>query len=157
MWLDPLPIPVQQAYEFKPVKAPVMAMLESLAEKLAAFRRRALLRDLYDLALFQTSAFDEDLVRRLTFLKVFIDVVEDGLGSGPFEPDQDILLPRGASDFLPEDIGFLVGKIDVPLWLEQAQTRFAFLNRPTEDELKWAQCNPRDAYEVRRIIAAFRE
>lgn len=156
-WLDPLTIPVHKAYEFKPVIAPVMVLQESLAEKLAAFRRRALLRDLYDLALFHTSAFDEDLVRRLTFLKVFIDVVEDGLGSGPFGPDQDILLPRGASDFLPEDIGFLVGKIDIPLWLEQAQTRFAFLNHPTKEELKWARCNPRDAYEVRSIIAGLRD
>jgi len=155
-WLDPLTIPVHQAYEFKPVKAPVMVLQESLAEKLAAFRRRTLLRDLYDLDLFHTSAFDEDLVRRLTFLKVFIDVVEDGLGSGPFRPDQDILLPRRASDFLPEDIGFLVGKIDIPLWLEQAQTRFAFLNHPTKEELKWARCNPRDAYEVRSIIAGLR-
>lgn len=156
-WLDPLPIPVHQAYEFKPVKAPVMVLEESLAEKLAAFRRRALLRDLYDLALFHTGAFDEDLVRRLTFLKVFIDVVEDGLGAGPFQPDQDILLPREASDFLPEDIGFLVGKINVPLWLDQAQTRFAFLNHPTKEEFKWARCNPRDAYEVRSIIAGFRD
>ncbi|TFH34407.1 MAG: hypothetical protein E4G99_09580 [Anaerolineales bacterium] len=156
-WLDPLPIPVHQAYEFKPVKAPVMVLEESLAEKLAAFRRRALLRDLYDLALYHTGAFDEDLVRRLTFLKVFVDVVEDGLGSGPFDPDQDILLPRGEADFPPEDIGFLVGKINVPLWLEQAQTRFAFLNRPTKDELKWAQCNPRDAYEVSSITGGFRD
>jgi predicted nucleotidyltransferase component of viral defense system len=156
-WLDPVPIPVHQAYEFKPVKVPVMVLEESLAEKLAAFRRRALLRDLYDLALFHTGAFDEDIVRRFTFLKVFIDVVEDGLGSGPFEPDQDILLPRGETAFLPEDIGFLVGKINISLWLEQALTRFAFLNRPTEDELKWAQCNPRDAYEVRSIIAGFRD
>jgi len=155
--LDPVPIPVHQAYEFKPVKVPVMVLEESLAEKLAAFRRRVLLRDLYDLALFNTGAFDEDLVRQLTYLKVFIDVVEDGLGSGPFEPNQDILLPRGEADFLPEDIGFLAGNVDVPLWLERAQTRFSFLNRPTEDEIKWAQCNPRDAYEVRRVIAGFGE
>ncbi|TET29377.1 MAG: hypothetical protein E3J69_13450 [Anaerolineales bacterium] len=156
-WLDPVPIPVHQAYEFKPVKVPVMVLEESLAEKLAAFRRRVLLRDLYDLALFNTGAFDEDLVRQLTYLKVFIDVIEDGLGSGPFEPSQDILLPRGEADFLPEDIGFLAGNVDVPLWLERAQTRFSFLNRPTEDEIKWAQCNPRDAYEVRRVIAGFGE
>jgi predicted nucleotidyltransferase component of viral defense system len=150
--LDPVPIPVHQAYEFVPVKVPVMVLEESLAEKLAAFRRRALLRDLYDLALFHTGAFDEALVRRLTYLKVFVDVVEDGLGYGPFEPEKDILLPRGEGDFLPEDIGFLTGKVDVPLWLNRAQFRFSFLSQPTEDEVRWAQCNPRDAHKVRQVI-----
>lgn len=154
-WLDPVPIPVHQAYEFEPVRVPVMVLEESLAEKLAAFRRRALLRDLYDLALFYTGAFNEALVRRLTYLKVFIDVVEDGLGSGPFEPDKDILLPREESDFPPEDIGFLTGKVDVSLWSKRARTRFSFLNQPTEDEVRWAQCNPKDAYEVRCVIAEF--
>lgn len=156
-WLDPIPIPVHQAYEFKPVKAPVMVLEESLAEKLAAFRRRALLRDLYDLALFHTGAFDEDLVRRLTYLKVFTDVVEDGLGSGPFEPDRDILRPRSDSDFFPEDIGFLTGEINVPLWLEQVQDRFSFLSNPNKEEIKWAECSRRDAYEVRRVAAGLRE
>jgi predicted nucleotidyltransferase component of viral defense system len=51
-WLDPIYISVHQAYEFQPVKVPVMVVDESLAEKLAAFRRRVLLWALYDLALF---------------------------------------------------------------------------------------------------------
>ncbi len=156
-WLDPQPIPVHKAYEFTPVKAPVMVLEESLAEKLAAFRRRALLRDLYDLALFHTGPFDEGLVRRLTYLKVFIDVVEDGLGSGPFEPDKDILFPRGEADFPPEDIGFLTGRVDVPLWLERVQTRFFFLNQATEDEARWAKCNPRHSFEVRQVIESLGE
>ena len=150
--LMPVPIPVHQAYEFVPVIVPVMALEESPAEKLAAFRRRALLRDLYDLALFHTGTFDEALVKRLTYLKVFVDVVEDRWGSSPFEPEKDILLPRGEGDFLPEDIGFLTGKIDIPFWLDRAQSRFSFLSLPTEDEVQWAQCNPRDAYKVRQII-----
>lgn len=156
-WLDPIYIPVHQAYEFQPVKAPVMVLEESLAEKLAAFRRRVLLRDLYDLALFHIGSFDEDLVRKFTYLKVFMDVVEDGLGSGPFQPDKDILLPRRASDFLPENIGFLVGNIDIPLWLNRVQTRFNFLENPTQEEVRWSQCNPKDAYEVRSIIKDYRQ
>ena len=95
------------------------------------------------------------MVRKLTFLKVYIDVVDDGLGSGPFQPDQDILLAKGQSDFLPEDIGFLVGKVDIPLWLKQVYDRFSFLGKPTDEEERWAQCNPRDMHEVRTKITEF--
>lgn len=51
--LAPVTMPVHTAYEFDPVAAPVMGLAETLAEKLAAFRRRALVRDLYDLVLCQ--------------------------------------------------------------------------------------------------------
>jgi hypothetical protein len=95
------------------------------------------------------------MVRKLAFLKVYTDVVEDGLGSGPFLPDQDILLPRGQSDFLPEDIGFLVGKVDIPLWVKRVHKRFSFLKNPTIEEIRWAQCNPRDLHEVRNEIVEF--
>jgi hypothetical protein len=60
-WLEPIPISVHQAYEFKPVKVPWMVLEESLAEKLAAFRRRALLRDLYDLTLFHVGVLTKSL------------------------------------------------------------------------------------------------
>ncbi len=155
-WADPIPIPVHNAYEFQPVNAPIVALEESLAEKLAAFRRRALVRDLYDLALFHTGQFDEDLVREITYLKIFVDVTEDGLGSGPFEPTEDILRPRKASDFLPEDIGILSGEVNISLWLQRVRSRFDFLRNRTNDQERWSQCNPKDAYNVRRAIESFR-
>ena len=155
-WTDPVPIPVHKAYEFQPVNVPILALEESLAEKLAAFRRRALVRDLYDLALFHTGQFNEDLVRELTYLKVFTDVTEDGLGTGPFEPNKDILRPRKASDFLPEDIGILAGEVNISLWLEKVHSRFEFLGNNTEEQKRWSQCNPKDAYNVRRVIESFR-
>ena len=46
----PVPVFVHEGYEFVPTEVPVLALEEALAEKLAAFRRRALTRDLYDLA-----------------------------------------------------------------------------------------------------------
>ena len=66
-----------------------------MAEKLARFRRVSLARDLYDLWWFATSGvLDEALVRRLWVLKVYRDVVVDGRGVKPIDPD-DLVVPRG--------------------------------------------------------------
>ena len=110
----------------------------------------------YDLALFHTGQFNQDRVRELTYLKVFTDVTEDGLGTGPFEPNEDILRPRKASDFLPEDIGILAGEVNISLWLEKVHSRFDFLGNKSEEQKRWSQCNPKDAYEVRKVIQRFR-
>lgn len=151
--LQPVPFPVHRAYEFVPVIAPVMALEETLAEKLAAFRRRALVRDLYDLAWFSRLVFDIDLVRKLTYLKVFVDVVEDSLGQRGFDPRRDLLRSRRESEFEHEDIGLLRAQIDIPGWLEILRNRFEFLAAATAEELRWAECNPRDAHGVGRAIA----
>ena len=154
--VQPVPFPVHRGYEFVPVSLPIMVLEEILAEKLAAFRRRALLRDLYDLALYHQGAFDTDLVRRLTYLKVYTDVVEDGLGGKPFDPSSDLLAPKRESDFPPEDLGVLTGEVNVSLWLDRVHTRFRFLLEPTEEESRWGQCDPRDAREVRLLIESLR-
>lgn len=154
--LDPIPMPFHRGLEFEPVAAPVIALEENLAEKLAAFRRRGLVRDLYDLALIGAGALDEPLTRKLTFLKVYTDVVEAGLGDGPFDPDPEILGPRNSADFPTEDIGVLTGEVDIDLWIRQVRDRFAFLGEASEDELRWGRCNPRDAYEVRGVIEDLR-
>jgi predicted nucleotidyltransferase component of viral defense system len=60
---------------FTPPAIPAPALEESLAEKLAAWRRRRKLRDLYDLDLFGRGALDEAQIRRLLVLKVWHDVV----------------------------------------------------------------------------------
>ena len=52
-------------------------------------------------------------------MKVYTDVVEDGLGQGPFDPGQDILRPKRESDFPPEDLGILTGEGNPSLWLER--------------------------------------
>ncbi|MDQ3784071.1 MAG: nucleotidyl transferase AbiEii/AbiGii toxin family protein [Actinomycetota bacterium] len=96
---NPVSLPVHRGYEFEPVSLPLMTLEETLAEKLAAFRRRALARDLYDLAWFGQGVFDPKLLRRLTYLKVFIDVVEDNLASvrssaGHPETENGVGIPR---------------------------------------------------------------
>lgn len=156
-YLDPIPMPFHGGLEFEPVMAPVMALEENLAEKLAAFRRRGLVRDLYDLALFSEGALDEPLIRKLTFLKVYTDVVEGGLGDSSFDPDPEILGPKSSADFPAENIGVLTGAVDIDLWIWQVRHRFAFLGEASEDELRWARCSQRDAYEVRGVIEDLRK
>jgi hypothetical protein len=146
---------VHNGYEFHPVSIPVLTFEETLAEKLAALRRRALLRDLYDVAWFgRQGAFDEELIRELTYLKVYVDVVEEGRGARPFDPAAD-LFSRRASDFPPEDIGLLGGDIQIDDWLEIVKRRFRFLTYPTASEARWARCDPRDARSVSEAVAAF--
>lgn len=84
--LDPILLHVHEGYEFAPVAVPVMALDEAIAEKIAALRRRRLARDRYDLAWFSRIAFNEAFVRRVAHLKIFVDVVVDGLGGRPFQP-----------------------------------------------------------------------
>ncbi|MHB8465509.1 MAG: nucleotidyl transferase AbiEii/AbiGii toxin family protein, partial [Acidimicrobiales bacterium] len=91
LWLPvyratPIALPVHDGYEFEPAAIPTPALEESLAEKLAAWRRRRKLRDLYDLDLFGRGALDEALIRRLLVLKAWHDVIDDGLGTRPFDP-----------------------------------------------------------------------
>ena len=80
-WQPPIALPVHKAYEFELPPMPVPAVEEAIAEKLAAWRRRRKQRDLYDLHWFASTMFDEALVRRLTVLKIWHDVVVDGLGT----------------------------------------------------------------------------
>lgn len=71
------------------------------------YRRASLARDLYDLAWFAKGGpLDEALIRRLTVLEVWYDVVDDALGSRPFDPS-DVLQERDASSFREEDTGYL--------------------------------------------------
>ena len=132
---------------------PAARVEEVVAEKLARFRRASLARDLYDLAWFATRPFDEALVRRLTALKVWCDVVDDGLGSRPFDP-QDILRPRREAEFQPEAIGYLTTPIDIREWVEAVRRRFGFLVDLDDLEQRIAQCSRADEWDVRQAIAA---
>lgn len=98
-------------YEFTPPAIPAPALEESLAEKLAAWRRRRKLRDLYDLDLFGRGALNETQIRRLLVLKVWHDVVDDGLGQRPFDP-AEIIADVDVKSLPPEDIGLLTRPVE---------------------------------------------
>ena len=151
--LSPIPMPVHRAYDFEVPTLPVVNLLEAVAEKLARFRRVDLARDLYDLSWYAARPFDEPKLRRLWVLKTYRDIVNDGRGSKPIDPEQ-VLHTRQPGDFRREDIGYLTGKVDIATWMTVVQRRYGFLRDLDEDEQRWCLCNPRDSYEVDQVLAS---
>lgn len=147
--------PIHDRYGFDLPALPVVRAEEAIAEKLARYRRVSLARDLYDLAWFaEAGALDEPLIRRLWVLKTFRDVVVDGRGNRPLDPEQ-ILAVRAASDFDREDIGYLTRPVDLPKWIGQVRARYVFLRDLTPEERRWCDCNARERYSVEQALSAF--
>ena len=160
LWLPtlmgtPVALPVHEGYEFTLPPIPAPALEESLAEKLAAWRRRQKLRDLYDLDVFGRGALNEPLIRRLLVLKVWHDVVDDGLGTRPFDPGE-IVAEFDARRLASEDIGLLTQPVDPVLWLRNVRARYPFVTLLDNVEQRVAHCNPGDRSEVSRLVAALR-
>ena len=151
--LQPLALPIHARYDFKLPAVPTARVEEVVAEKLARYHRASLARDLYDLAWLASRAFDESLVRRTVVLKVWGDVVGEGLGSGPFDPEQ-ILRARVESEFQPESIGYLTKPVDVPGWVRAVRERYVFLRSMDEFEIRVSRCSRADAWEVEQAILA---
>lgn len=161
LWLPthltaPIALPVHAGYEFVPPAIPAPALEESLAEKLAAWRRRRKLRDLYDLDLFGQGSLNEPAIRRLLVLKIWYDVVEDGLGTRPFDPTEIIAVadPRSLP---PEDIGLLTRPVEPETWLARVRDRYAFVTALDDVEQHVARCNPGDRYQVTQFVRALSE
>ena len=158
LWLptalvEPIALPVHKGYEFSPPALPVPALEEAIAEKLAAWRRRRKIRDLYDLFWFGSGALNEPLIRRLFVLKVWHDVVDDGLGRGPLDP-ADVIADLDVRKLPPEDIGLLTQPVDPEAWMRTIRTRYAFVTALDEDERRVAGCNPGDRYFVTGLVAS---
>jgi predicted nucleotidyltransferase component of viral defense system len=153
--LTPVVLPVHAGYEFDLPQIPAPALEESLAEKLAAWRRRRKLRDLYDLALFGRGVLNEPQIRRLVVLKVWHDVVNDGLGTRPFDP-AEIVSDIDARSLPSEDIGLLTQPVDPAGWLTRVRARYAFVTDLDEIEQRIARCNSGDRYEVSQLVETFR-
>ena len=146
-WVE---LPVHAGYEFDLPVLPAPAMEEALAEKLAAWRRRRKMRDLYDLYWFGQGALNEPLIRRVLVLKVWHDVVNDQLGSGPFDPSV-IVEDFDADKIPPEEIGLLTRPVEPSKWLSFVTSRFGFLLDLDEAESTVARCNPGDRWTVQRL------
>lgn len=160
LWLPteltaPVELPVHAGYEFTLPPIPAPALEESLSEKLAAWRRRRKIRDLYDLDVFGRGRLDEPLIRRLLVLKVWHDVVDDGLGTRPFDP-AEIVAEIDPRRLPPEDIGLLTQPVDPAAWLARVRARYAFLTQLDEVEQRVARCNAGDRYEMSQLVAALR-
>lgn len=158
LWLPverttPVHLPVHEAYEFGLPEIPFPAPSEMVAEKLAAWRRRQKLRDLYDLEFLGRGALDEPVIRRLLVLKVWHDVVDDGLGSRPFDPSE-IVADVDTRRLPSEDIGLLAQSFDIDDWLGRVQKRYQFVTRLDEVEQRVALCRSDDRHEVSKLVAA---
>lgn len=152
--LAPVALPIHDHYDFELPVLPVVRVEEAIAEKLARFRRVPLGRDLYDLQWYATAgAFDEALVRRLWVLKVYRDIVVDGRGSKPIDPTE-VTSHWAATEFHPEDIGYLTRPVHLDEWLNTVCARFAFLSDLTAEERRWAEGNARHVGEVTAALAA---
>ena len=156
LWLPtestvPVKLPVHAGYEFTLPSIPTPALEESLSEKLAAWRRRRKIRDLYDLDLFGRRTLNEPLIRRLLVLKVWHDVVEDGLGTKPFDPNEivdEVEIRRLPS----EDIGLLAQPVDPAAWLARVRVRYRFVTELDDVEIGVTACNQRDRYAVSQLV-----
>lgn len=151
--LAPMHLPIHDRYDFTLPPTPVVRMDEAVAEKLARYRRVSLVRDLYDLDWYaKAGVMDEPLVRRLWVLKVYRDIVVDGRGAKPIDPD-DVVGIRTAKDFRPEDIGYLTKPVRIDEWIATVRARYAFLADLDPRERGWSECNERDLYEVETVLA----
>lgn len=151
---EQVPQAIHDRYGFGLPALPVVRMEEAIAEKLARYRRVSLARDLYDLAWFaEAGALDEPLVRQLWVLKAYRDVVVDGRGIKPLDPEE-ILAAQDVADFDREDIGYLTRPVEMPRWIGQVQARYAFLRDLTPDEMRWCACNARDRYGVEQRLTS---
>jgi predicted nucleotidyltransferase component of viral defense system len=149
----PINLPVHRAYEFSLPQLPVPAAEEAIAEKLAAWRRRRKMRDLYDLFWFGQGRLDEALIRHVFVLKVWHDVVRDGLGSAPLNKGEvvdNIDLAR-----IPhEEIGLLTQPVEPKKWLEFVCDRYAFIDDRNNDEERVARCSRAEEFFVSQLVAS---
>lgn len=158
LWLPtvptvPISLAVHAGYEFAMPAIPAPALEESLTEKLAAWRRRRKLRDLYDLDLFGRGSLNEPLIRRLLVLKVWHDVVDDALGVRPFDP-AEIVAEVDPRSLPPEDIGLLTRPVEPEVWLARVRARYEFVTALDEVERQVAVCNRGDRYVVSQLVRA---
>lgn len=149
-------LPIHDVYEAEVPPTPTACVEEAIAEKLARFRRVGLARDLYDLSWYSRTVFDEALVRRVWILKSYFDVVTDGLGTRPIDPD-DVLKLREPNTFESKRIGLPTTPVDIPGWLRTVQSRFAFLASVSSEERIWLDANGRDEWSAKQAVASLSE
>jgi predicted nucleotidyltransferase component of viral defense system len=172
-WLEPVhrcwvDLPVHARYGGPLPALPVVRLEENVAEKIARLNRTTTARDVYDLVWLwrnrhTVGGLDEDLVRRLAVLKIWVDAYglsgpgglewKPGHEAYPFDPDRWLRL-RPASEFDREDIGQL--SVPAPDLTELAQTLrtgYCFLTGLTDEETTLSALSARDRPLLLRLLA----
>lgn len=173
-WLEPdlrgwVPMPVHDAYGGPLPALPCVRLEENIAEKVARLNRATTARDAYDLVWLWTryrrgpdARVDQDLVRRLAVLKIWVDAHglaangttwPPGHEAAPFDPER-WLRRRRPDDFDTEDIGQLAVP---PPNLEELnaglRTHYAFLAELDTEEARVAALGGQDRALVMQMIA----
>lgn len=129
-----------------------MDLREIAAEKIAAFWRRHKARDLYDLehlGRVLQHAFDGPAIGELAALKIYFDVVDEGLGQAP----SDLVAILGCRPGEVEGIGdlgrFRAGVLNVERLLGSCALRYGALSEVHGEILRLATtCSPRDRHRA---------
>jgi hypothetical protein len=88
-------------------------------------------------------------------LKVWHDVVDDGLGTRPFDP-AEIIADIDLRQLPPEDIGLLTHPVEPAVWLARVRNRYAFVTELDDAQRQIARCNPCDRYAATKLVGALR-
>lgn len=172
-WLQPssrpwVPMDIHKQYGGPLPELPCVRLEENVAEKIARLNRTTTARDVYDLAWLWDKyrdaggqPIDEELVRRLAVLKIWVDAHgmstegafwKPGHEAYDFDP-QRWLRDRPADEFDREDIGELA--VPAPdlndLW-HVVKTRFAFLTNLDSDEATVASIGQGDRTLVLEMV-----
>ncbi len=145
----------------------VIRIEENIAEKISRLNRTTTARDMYDLGWIaehhhEVGGIDQDLVRRLAVLKIWVDA--NGVSAGKavwksshelaaFEPDH-WLRERGAKEFDLEDIGALAVPTPSTAELSEAvRTNYAYLADLDDNEQQLAAARGQDRPLALRLLA----
>lgn len=138
-------------------RPPIVDVREIAAEKIAAFRRRRHARDLYDLVhlgcLLQAD-FPAAAIARLAALKIYFDVVDEGLGTDRVPTSLPDVFALGPGQVVgAEDLGLLrAGRTDLSELLARCRTRYAAFGQLADEHARLATtCSPRDRYRALQV------
>ncbi len=143
------------APDFARAPLPILDLREIAAEKIAAFRRRRKARDLYDLehlGRILQAAFDGPGIAALAALKIYFDVVDEGLGQPPTSLAEIFALPVSAVTGA-DDLGHLrATDTDVARLLAICAQRYSALTALTGPIAELATTgNPRDHWQAHQL------
>lgn len=132
---------------------PMVCLTEAVAEKLARYAREPIVRDLYDLWWYgENVRLDEPTIRSIWIKKVYLDSVLEGKWKNrKFDP-QLVISDKVLKRLRTEQIGMYHDEADVPIWDFEFRSRFGFLTQLSDEDRKWAQCNPKYIYEFKQGV-----
>lgn len=136
---------------FTPVVLAIADLRETMAEKLARFRRVPFARDTYDIAhLAPLVAEDTALIREMLFFKVYFDVVDDGRGERPFLLGPEYCRYRVGDLRERDELGATTAEhVNFEEMLLRIQASYGRLTpAATSREQTLARCSPGDRYRI---------